>query len=424
MNIIERAKAQIARAVEAQGFAASSSGTATPKDWLFDVGYGNADRASRGLRRVTPVLAERHATVYSCCNVVAGDLSKVPLRVWQQNEDGSEAPVRGHPLTYLLNTEASPGVPANVTRFMLGYTLLLRGNAVAYGPRSGAGELQMIDLIHPDRWQMYEAGRARFYDIEDGAGEYHRAASREIVHLRNAPLDGWTGRSPLQVAADSVGLALSGQDAAARNASGVTTKAVIKLDDTYGSDEDRMLAAKRVKAAMRDPENDGIPVLGPDEDIKSLELSAADKELLASRKFDREMIAAIYRVPPSKLQMLEYGVKANGQQQALDYRTDCLLHWGGMAEGQMALALLTERERRQGLFLRHDYSVLLEPTTQELYGALHTAIGGPFMAPNEGRRKARLQGDIEGGDALYPAPNMTRDADATANEGGQQDGED
>jgi HK97 family phage portal protein len=228
----------------------------------------------------------------------------------------------------------------------------------------------------------------------------------------------------LQVAADSVGLALSGQDAAARNASGVTTKAVIKLDDTYGSDEDRALAARRVKMAMRDPENDGIPVLGPDEDIKNLELSAADKELLASRKFDREMIAAIYRVPPSKLQMLEFGVKANGQQQALDYRTDCLLHWGGMAEGQMALALLTERERRQGLFLRHDYSVLLEPTTQELYGALHTAIGGPFMAPNEGRRKARLQGDIGGGDALYPAPNMTRDADAPANQGGQQDGED
>lgn len=423
MNIIEREKQRLARAVAAKGQMATSSGTTKPKDWLFDVGYGNADRAARGLARVTPVIAERHATVYSCCNVVAGDLSKVPLRVWQRNEDGSEAPVRDHPLAYLLNVEASPGVPANVTRFMLGYTLLLRGNAVASGPRTGGGDLEMIDLVHPDRWQMYEMGRARFYDFEDGAGVQRRAASREIVHLRNAPLDGWTGRSPLQVAADSVGLALSGQDAAARNASGVTTKAVIKLDDSYESDEDRVLAAKRVKMAMRDPENDGIPVLGPDEDIKSLELSAADKELLSSRKFDREMIAGIYRVPPSKLQMLEFGVKANGQQQALDYRTDCLLHWGGMTEGQMALALFTQRERQRGLFLRHDYSVLLEPTTQELFSALYTATGGPFMKPNEARRMARLQGDIDGGEVLYPAPNMTREADAGADQGGQ-DGED
>ncbi len=408
--------------VEPSVSAAVASGTAKPDASVFEAGFTSAGRAVGRLPRVTPGLAEQHATVYAACNIVAGDLSKVPLVVHERKGDGREVPVYDHPLSYLLNVEAAPGVPAVVTRYALIYSFMLRGNGVAFGPRNGAGDLEMIDMIHGDHWQIYRQGRARFYDFQDGAEIRRRAPSRSIIHLRNGSLDGWMGRSPLQIAAATVGLAIAGQDAAARTATGITTKAVVKLDfDPYATEEERMAAARRIKATMRDQDADGMPVLGPDEDIKSLDLSAADQELLATRKFDREMIAAIYRVPPSKLQILEFGVKANGQQQALDYRTDCLLHWGGSAENQMGLALFTERERLQGLCVRHDYSGLLEPTTQEHYSALNTAVGGPFMTANEARARARLQGDVQGGEKLNPAPNMTRDDSAPIEEGETDD---
>jgi len=387
---------------------AETSGTSNPQPWMTEIGWGGGPKLSSKLPRVTPQRGEQHGTVFACCNNIAGDLSKVPLKLWQRNADGQEVRVRDHPANYLLNVEASPGVPAKVMRFALVYAWALRGNGFAFGPRDGGGELELIELVDQDGCTPLKAGRDRFYDFTDGAGVARRVASRSMVHLRYMALDGWTGRSPLQVAAETVGLAFAAQASAARSLSGAHAKAYMKMGDSYENDEDRRRNARRLKEHLSNPNSDGVPVLGPDDDIKSLDLTAADQELLSSRKFDREQLAAIYRMPPSKLQMLEFGVKANGEQQAIDYLTDCLFHWSGLAEQTMAMAVLTRSEREADFFLRHDFDALLQPTIKERNEAMNKAIGGPFMTPNEGRKKIGLE-PVDGGSTLNPAPNMTRD---------------
>ncbi|HBT00575.1 MAG TPA: phage portal protein, partial [Citreicella sp.] len=278
--------------------------------------------------------------------------------------------------------------------------------------------LTRLDIVRQSSVTLLRDGLERFYQFEDGAGVQRRVPARSMAHLRYMAEDGWTGRSPLQVAAESVGIALAGQRAAARNAAGGTTKGVIKLGDGYEDDEQRARNARRIKAAMQDPGSDGWIAVNPDEDVKALDISAADQELLSSRKFDREMIAGIYRMPPSKLQMLEYGVKANGEQQAIDYLTDCLLHWSALVEAQLDVALLTRAEREAGLFLRHDFGALLQPTVKEQYEALNRAVGGPFMLPNEARAKIGAA-PVPEGEKLNPAPNMTR----TEGQSGTSEGE-
>lgn len=187
-------------------------------------------------------------------------------------------------------------------------------------------------------------------------------------------------------------------------------RAFLKMEDVYEDDEDYRRNALRVRNALNDPEANGIPIIGSGDDITSLDLSAADQELLSSRKFDREQIAAIYRVPPSKLQLLEHGVKANGQQQAIDYKSDCLLHWAGFVEGQMKMGLLTEAERRSGMFFRHDFNALLQSTTIERYNAYKVAVGGPFMTWQEVRELDGLP-ELPEGRVPYPPSNMTREDD-------------
>jgi len=406
----EAGQVRVEPPVMAAAVEAGVSGIAAPKPWLTEIGWGGPSLSAK-LPRVAPQRAEQHGTVFACCNNIAGDLAKVPLKLWQRQADGQEVRVRDHPANYLLNVEASPGVPAKIMRFALVYAWALRGNGFAFGPRDGGGELEMIELVDQDACTPLKAGRDRFYDFTDGAGIARRVASRSMVHLRYMALDGWAGRSPLQVAAETVGLAFAGQESAARSVSGAHSKAYMKLGESYEDDQTRTRNARRIKDTLLNSNSDGIPVLGPDEDIKSLDLTAADQELLASRKFDREQLAAIYRMPPSKLQMLEYGVKANGEQQAIDYLTDCLFHWSGLAEQTMAMAVLTRREREADFFLRHDFDALLQPTVKERNEAMNKAIGGPFMTPNEGRRKIGLE-PVDGGERLNPAPNMTRDDSA------------
>lgn len=394
------------------------SETSRTARWITDAGWGVQSRV-KTLPRVSAPIAQRHATVFSCCNVIAGDLSKIPLKLYMRHDDGREERIRDHPAAFLLNVESSPGVPAIVTRFALAYVFALRGNSYGYAPRDGGGELELIEALNPDGVSVLRNGRARFYDFEDGAGVLRRAPSRTMLHMRYMALDGWTGRSPIEVAAESVGLALAGQESAARTVSGTFIRAYVSMEDQYESDEDYLRNQRRVRAALNDPDSNGVPIVGMNDKIQRLDLTAADQELLASRRFDREQLAGIYRVPPTKLQILEYGVKANAEQAAIDYLTDCLLHWGKQLEDQYALSLLTARERERGMFFRHDFDTLLRPTTKERYEALAKAVGGPFISPNEARRKEGFD-PAPDGDRLYPPPNMTRSEGQEKEEGNEK----
>ena len=96
----------------------------------------------KSLPPVSPVIAQKHATVYTCCNVISGDLAKVPLDVWQRDSEGKESRVRQHDAVYLLNVESSPKVAAITMRFALNYAFTLRGTAYGYSPRDGGGALK------------------------------------------------------------------------------------------------------------------------------------------------------------------------------------------------------------------------------------------------------------------------------------------
>lgn len=390
------------------------SGTAKPERWLTEIGWSGGGRAINGT--VSPARAERHATVFACCAGISGDLAKVPLKVQRRVGNGVEERVRDHPLEYLLNRDAGNGVPARLVRMNLAYAWLLRGNGYAYAPRDGAGEVEFIEIVEGHNPAILKSGRNRFYDFVDGAAVNRRAPARSMVHARYLPKDGWEGRSPLQVAGESMALAMARQDAASRTARGGVAKAAIHLSVDFEDDVQRARTARRIKAALIDPEADGFPVLSPEEKITPLDLSAADIQLLESQRFDREQIAAVYRMPPFKLQILEGGVRANSEQQSLDYLTDCLSFWGGLFEAQLEMALLTEDERRAGLFLRHDFGALLAPSIRDRNDAIARAVGGPFMTPDEGRAIVGLP-PVPGGDRLNPAPNMTRDDSAQDTEG-------
>lgn len=397
--------------------AAAPSGTATPKHWTTEIGWGATGGRSRvnSLPPVSALAAQRHATVFACCSVIAGDLAKVPLHLYQRSDDGREQRIRDHAAPYLLNVESVAGVAAAVTRLALTYAFALRGNGYAYAPRDGAGELMLIEAVKGQQPSVLRSGRDRFYDFEDGSGVQRRVPWRHMVHMRYMADDGWTGRSPIDFAAESMGIALAGQEAAARTASGQFVRALIKLSDDFTDDEAYQQAGKRIAQALRNPELEGFPVIGANDGVEKLDLSASDQQLLESRKFDVVQICSIYRMPPSKVQSMDNGVRANVEQQSIDYLTDCLLHWAVQVEAQMGLALLTPGEREAGFFLRHDLDALLRATTKDRYDAFARSVGGPWQTVNEAR-KTDGKDPIAGGDVLYPPPNMTRDSNASDKE--------
>ncbi|QDL91507.1 phage portal protein [Paroceanicella profunda] len=400
-------------AVSTAGGPAGRMGTVSDAGWIpLDGGRSRV----KNLPAASPASAERQATVFACCNIIAGDLSKVRVHVMRRDADGIERRAAGHPVETVLNVEASEGLAGPVVRYAQAYALALQGEAFAWARRSGRGEVEALELVQSVT--PLRNGRRRFYEFTDADDARRRVMHRDMVHLRFGSLDGWRGRSPIRVAADSVSLALGGHDMAARGVAGVALKAYVAMPDFFRDEETAERTSRAVRRALNDEDARGIPMLEGGAMIRSLDLSPADAQLLELMKFNREQVAAIYRMPPAKLQMLEHGVKANSEQQAIDYRVDCLQTWATLIEGQYALTLLTEAERRAGFFLRHNLDALLRATTKERYDALVKATGGPIMTPNEARRADGLP-PVPEGDRLYPPANMTREEDGDSPSGSQ-----
>ncbi|NVK56666.1 MAG: phage portal protein [Alteromonadaceae bacterium] len=376
----------------------------------LDTGFeGRGFRVIGGRSAVSAEEAERYAAVYSCCNIIAGDMAKVPLRVVEKLGDNNFVPVDFHAVNYLLNVEPFDGVHAAGLRYALNYDYLLRGVSYAHVVRDGGGEVVSIAALQGASLRMLADG-ARIYDATDYLGRSVRLAGRSVLHMRYGARDMWTHRSPLSVAAATVALAADGHDAAARSASGDTLKGVAKVGYMESDAEEFERLDKRFRQSAKAAREKGqILVIGPDDDFKPLNMSAADMELLSTRKWDAKEIASMFRVPLWKLQDTQGGLKGAGQQAAIDYSGDCLSHWASGVEGASTMSLLTREERERGLRIKHDWTALLEPTTKEAYEAVNIAVGGPFMTVNEGRAMVGLN-QIAGADPRpYPPPNMTRE---------------
>ncbi|MDD2870332.1 phage portal protein [Neomegalonema sp.] len=400
MSVFDRMKAAARVLV---GPSAEASGTARPAGWL-DLGWGRASLS--GLPRVDERAALAHGTVYTCVNVIAQDLAKVPLILYRRLPKGGKARVSDHPAARLMaQGDAAYGVPASVIRYGLQWALGLRGNAFAWIRRNGRGEVIGLDPIHNDRITLLKNGRERFYEFEDGAGVQRRVSWRDLLHLRSGAEDGWTGRSPIEMAADTLAVALGAQSFAGRHITGRgVIRGVVEHPDWFQDDEDAERFALRIRKTLDDPEANGIPILPYGMSYKSVGMSPADAQLLEQRRFDREQIAGVYRVPPAKAGIFEHGLRANVEQQAIDYVTDCLLGWARLNEDHFNLYLLTEEERAD-LHFEYLFDGLMRATTRDRTESLLRATGGPFLTRNEARALEN-RAPIPGADDLLPPSNM------------------
>ncbi|WP_018634398.1 phage portal protein [Neomegalonema perideroedes] len=369
---------------------------------LREIGRGRRG----GLPRVSEDSALAHGTVYACVNAIAQDMAKVPLHLYRRTKSGDKERVYDHPALEALTIQSSEGVPAIVARYALQWAVSLRGNAFAFIRRGGDGRIKSLETIHNDHVSIYRNGSRRYYDFEDAEGERRRVGWRDMLHLRLCAEDGWLGRSPLAVASHTMALALGAQAHAGRHVTErEAIRAVVEHPDWFQDDDEARRHAQRIRNALDDPEANGIPILPFGMSFKTVGLSPADEELLAQRRFDREQIATIYRVPPAKAGIYEHGLKGSVEQQAIDYVTDCLLGWAKLNEDHFRLALLTEEERRSGLRFEYLFDGLMRATTRERIEAFVRAAGGPYMTRAEARSASNLpwRADAEG---LLPPPNM------------------
>jgi HK97 family phage portal protein len=126
--------------------------------------------------------------------------------------------------------------------------------------------------------------------------------------------------------------------------------------------------------------------------------SSEQSEGVEHRKLTREEVARSYHIPLPMIGILDHATFSNIREQHKNLYQDCLGPWLVSIEEDLELQLFPDiRDDMQGVYVEFNIAEKLSGSFEEQAAVLQSAVGRPFMTPNEARARFNLPG--KGGDA-------------------------
>jgi HK97 family phage portal protein len=370
------------------------------------------------------------SAVYACVSRIAGSIASLPLPVYERHDDHSRSEVFGHDMWWLLNEQPCAAFGAAAFWEFIVSQMLLRGDAIAYMYRGeDPGRAIGIKAIIPVPRGQVTIQRAKMPDGHRGPSKliytihtdegYFTVDQGDVLHFPNMGFNGLCGMSTIQYGArNAVGTAMAADEFAGKFfAQGAQPQHAVKVPGRMTLEQQEAFRAAWVsKYAGNGPS--GIPlILTEGIDVTELSMTAADAQLLESRKWGVIDIARAFGVPPFMI----------GE-------TEKATSWGSgveeMGRGYVKFTLKAHLKRIQDelnrklwprsmrYFLEFDVDGLLQGDTKAQAEFFTKALGGPgtqgWMTINEVRRSKNLP-PVDGGDTLIragSAPSQKGNPDA------------
>jgi HK97 family phage portal protein len=339
---------------------------------------------------VTVESALRLSTVWACCRLLADSVSTLPLHVYRGDD---RDPIPTPPLLQRPSADF-PELADWLWAIMA--SLLLRGNAWGLiTDRRGPGlTASQVDLVHPDRVTVVTNGDGLRVIRVAGVEQ----APADVFHVKAFPWPGQLeGLSPIQYAAESIGLGLGSERWAAKfYRDNAVPSGVLTTDQHINHGDARDI---REQWEARHQGRRGTAVLGSGARFQPITVSPTDAALLESQRFNVETIARIYGVPSEMLNGPTAGHEAytSPEMRGTDFLTFTLRPWLLRVERAVSALLPSTQQAKfnAGGFLR--------ATLREQYEALSIGVAGGFVMPNEAREKLDLPA-LPGLDRPPPEP--------------------
>lgn len=355
---------------------------------LFHVGLGRKDAAAVSINTiiqrleainanssgisVTPENCMQSPTVQAIVQAVSRRLASLPVHVMKRetvNGKTGKVPVPDHPLQRLLNRPND--WQTRVTFWMDAASWLLRyGNFYAHVAAGNSGPARRLTPLHPAKVEVKQdnATMEVTYVVKTAYGAERVYPASEILHVRGPSRNGLVGDSPvvdmreaiaLEIAAEKMGGTVFGNNAQpgmvfefADGTQGFKDEAqrskfVTDLDEVYSK-------AGRFKSMLLPK---GVKMGAP------INIENEKAQFLATRQYQRTVIAGGFGVPPHLVGDLTKMTFGNVEQQALDFIMSVVMPICQMFEAALERVLLSVAEARDFLIrfnldgaLRADFS--------------------------------------------------------------------
>jgi HK97 family phage portal protein len=359
---------------------------------------------------VDPNTALSISTVYACVRVIAETVASLPVHVYQRR-NGTRIRVETHPLEALLGVSANGEQTAMEMREFMMTSLGLRGNAYCHISRSNRGGVASISPLKPGYMRVSRGNNQRLlfnYEEPNNEGVY---GENQIWRVAGLSSDGVTGLSPIALARETLGLSVAMERSANRMFSnGSQTSMTLEFDHTLTEDQIENLRSQWAENYAGWKNAHKPLILESGMKASPIGMNSTDAQFLEQRKAQVTDICRWYRVPPHMVGDLDRATFSNIEHQSIEFVTHTIRPWLVRLEQSMARDLLSESERRSGLYVQHTVEGLLRGDTKSRYDSYATAITNGWMSRNEVRKLENMNPEQGLDDFIVPL-NMTNARD-------------
>ena len=375
-------------------------------------------------KHVTVDSALQLSTVWACVRLISETVSTLPLKVYQNNDDGSRTLARSHILYKLLCQ--SPNVEYTPSRFMLMIvaSICLRGNAFVERIYI-KNRLVALEPLLPQTIQIkrLENGTLEYKQVKNGKERV--IPEKRMMHIRGFGVDGVMGLSTIYQGRESVGNATAADQSAGKFfKKGMQPSGFLTTDVTLKKEQRDQIGESVNKYALS--ENAGrIMVLEAGMKYQNITMNPEAAQLLETRSFNIEELCRLFRVPPFMVGHMDKASSwaSSTEAQMLHFLTNTLRPLLVNIEQEMTKNLLDPTERDK-ITIEFSVEGLLRADSKGRAEFYNSALNNGWMNRNEVRRKENLP-PIDGGEkytvqsALIDLDQVSKNYGATPNDSTQ-----
>jgi HK97 family phage portal protein len=251
-------------------------------------------------------------------------------------------------------------------------SLLLDGNAYIYVGRNPSAAISTLTPVHPSNVNIYRGPDQKLVYMV--AGE--KLTADDILHIPAFTVPGsLTGISPIESARQAVGLGLTSEEFGARFfGQGATMSGVIQVPGDM-TPEQAQIMAKSFSAAHAGTRKSHLPgVISGGGTWQSLSVTPEQSQFLETRRFQKQEIANLYRVPPYMLDPTVSSTWGTGiTEQNRAFVTHTLQPW--LVRVEQAISRLFPK----GQYVKFNLDSLLRGQMLERYQAYQLGIAGGWL---------------------------------------------
>lgn len=348
---------------------------------------------------VTPRSSLGVSAVWRAVNLLSGTIASLPLHVYRPRPDGGRERVLSGRAYGLVDDPHRDLTRFEWWEFAIA-SMLLWGNAYFWRRNaSRLGPLAWLDPIDPSRVKVGRASDGtKVFTVNDVP-----YTEDEIFHLPGFGYDGTSGLSPITIARQGIGLALSSEEYAARLfGSGSLATGILQTDQRLTQEQADTIQSRWAAKRSGLGSAHGTIVLDNGAKFFQLTIPPVEAQFLESRSFQVSEVARMFGIPPHMLMDTEKSTSwgTGIEQQSIGWVVYTLRPWLSRLEQR-----ITRLIKPQSVYARWSVEGLLRGDSAQRSAFYQALWGIGVLSTNEVRALEDME-PVEGGDVHYRPLNM------------------